>query len=233
MLKPSYATTPEENATVFAEHFEQLYGHEATFDPSVIDVLPQRPVMPGVDHMPTDLEIRSAVRRLNNTSPGDTGVSAPLFKALISTELGFGLVRTMVHHFWQTGEVQMEWETGLLAILAKKGDLSLPGNYRGIMMLEVAYKIVAILLDELLDPVCESLDHEAQCGFRRKRGTTDALFTVRQLIAKRREHGEETWVLFLDLVKTFDRVPRHLLWAVLLKALWNWRDPLPSAAVVG
>ena len=145
------------------------------------------------------------------------GVSAPLFKALISTDAGFCLVRTMVHHFWQTGEVQTEWETGLLAILAKKGDLSLKGNYRGIMMLEVAYKRVAILLDERLDPVCESLDHEAQCGFRRKRGTTDALFTARQLIAKRREHGEETWVLFLDLVKTFDRVPRHLLWAVLLK----------------
>ena len=108
-------------------------------------------------------------------------------------------------------------ETGLLAILAKKGDLSLPGNYRGIMMLEVAYKIVAILLDERLEPVCESLDHEAQCGFRRKRGTTDALYTVRQLIAKRREHGQETWILFLDLVKAFDRVPRQLLWKVLLK----------------
>jgi hypothetical protein len=28
------------------------------------------------------------------------------------------------------------------------------------------------------------------------------------LINKRREHGLETWVLFLDLVKAFDRVPR-------------------------
>ena len=28
---------------------------------------------------------------------------------------------------------------------------------------------------------------------------------------KRREYGLETWVLFLDLVKAFDRAPRELL----------------------
>jgi hypothetical protein len=63
----------------------------------------------------------------------------------------------------------------------------------------------------------EKLDHEAQRGFRRWRGCSDAIFTVRQLLAKRREHGLETWVLFIDPVKAFDRVPRELLWKVLLR----------------
>ena len=48
----------------------------------------------------------------------------------------------------------------------KKGDLSLSDNYRGIMLLEAAYKIAAILLLNRLQPIAESLDQEQQCGFQ-------------------------------------------------------------------
>ena len=56
----------------------------------------------------------------------------------------------------------------MLTILAKKGDLSLPGNYRGIMLLETAYKIVAIILNGRLLPIEEGLatENENQWGFR-------------------------------------------------------------------
>ena len=106
-----------------------------------------------------------------------------------------------------------DWLLGLLKILPKKGDVSQAGNYRGTMLLEASYKTVIILLLGRLQPIAESLDQEQQCGFRPGRGCQD----VKMALKKRREHGLETWILFLDLVKAFDRVPRELLWKVLTK----------------
>ena len=210
------ACSAEENANVHAEHYRQLYGHTPTFDATVLSMLRRRPVMPGLDHVPTGVEIRRCVGKLHDTSPGASGLPALAWKALISTSAGYDLVEGMVLHFWATACVPPEWETGLLAILFKKGDRAAPGNYRGIMLLEVAYKIVGNLLLERLKPVKESLPHEAQCGFRGGRSTMDATWTIKMLVKKRREHGLPTWLLFIDLVKAFDRVPRELLWEVML-----------------
>ena len=64
--------------------------------------------------------------------------SRPVEKELGATAEGFALVRQIVHAFWESEEAPAGWEQCLLIILLKKGDLSLPGKYRGIMMLESA-----------------------------------------------------------------------------------------------
>ena len=85
------------------------------------------------------------------------------------------------------------------------------------MMLEVSLKIVCRILFARLEPVSESLPQESQCGFRSERGSNDGIFNLRSAIKKRAEHGLESWIFFLDLVKAFDTVPRKMLWAVLRK----------------
>ncbi len=87
------------------------------------------------------------------------------------------------------------------------------------MILEVAYKIVANILLTRLKPINKSvqLDHESHNGFRPMRGCLDSFFTLKQLIKKRAEHGLEAWLLSIDLVKAFYRVPRELIWEVMIK----------------
>ena len=108
-----------------------------------------------------------------------------------------------------------DWELGRVKVLPKKGDLSDTNNWRGICLLEVSYKIIGNVILARMNAISECIDHEAQCGFRPFRGCGDAIFNLRMAIKKRREHNLETWVLLLDLVKAFDRVPRELLWLLL------------------
>jgi hypothetical protein len=40
---------------------------------------------------------------------------------------------------------------------------------------------------------------------------------VRFVLRKLKEHGQSCWLLLLDCIKAFDRVPRELLWPLMEK----------------
>ena len=50
------------------------------------------------------------------------------------------LIVKSVLDFWDSEVPPQHWNKGILRLLPKKGDLSLPGNYRGITLGEVSYK---------------------------------------------------------------------------------------------
>ena len=56
-----------------------------------------------------------------------------------------------------------------------------------------------------------------QFGFIPERGTTDAIFILRQVRKKYIEKNRNLYLTFLDLEKAFDRVPRKVLWWALRK----------------
>ena len=96
-------------------------------------------------------------------------------------------------------------------MLPKKGDLHDLNNWRGIMLLDAASKLVSMIIANRLDRVLKEEGLEAQNGFTGGRGCSDGSFSLRQALKRRREHGLESWVLFVDLVKAFDSVPRDVL----------------------
>ena len=99
-----------------------------------------------------------------------------MWKCLEKSPDTFPIIKKFVRSFWTKEELPSEWELGVLKILLKKGDLSDVGNHRGILLLEVAYKIVAIIILSRIQPIEEGLDHESQCGFRPGRGCADAVY---------------------------------------------------------
>ena len=62
-----------------------------------------------------------------------------------------------------------------------------------------------------------------QFGFMPGRGTTDAIFILRQLQEKFLEKKLQLYFAFIDLEKAFDRVPREVIWWAMRKlGLEEW-----------
>jgi hypothetical protein len=74
-----------------------------------------------------------------------------------------------------------------------------------------------MIINSRLQLLLKEVGIEEQNGFMGGRGGSDGIFCIRQALKKRREHGKESWVLFVDLVKAFDSVPRDVLFTVLAK----------------
>ena len=80
------------------------------------------------------------------------------------------------------------------------------GNFRGLKLTEQAIKILERIVDGLIRQVVSIKD--SQFGFVPGRGTTAAIFVVRQLHEKHRAVNKRLYMAFVDPEKAFDRVSR-------------------------
>ena len=108
-----------------------------------------------------------------------------------------------------------DWEEGILAVLHKKEDRTICGNYRGICILPVGYKILAKVLYKCLQVFCEDIIGDCQAGFRPNRATTDQIFIIRQALEKYWEFNKNSYHLFVDFKQAYDSVHRPSLWNIL------------------
>ena len=169
-----------------------------------------------LDMAPTFEEVMAAMRRM---SRGTAGASSGFVPELV---LGGGLalhrrIHSLISQIWAGGSVVSEWRDAEIVPIPKKGDLRSCDNWRGISLLDVVGKLFPRVIQDRLQELSEDVLRESQCGFRKGRGCVDMVFVARQLIKKAIEHDTPLYVIFVDLKKAYDSIPREALWLVLGK----------------
>jgi len=208
--------TVDEINTRWKDHFEELLNRNPTVNMDEIDMhLPKRETDVNLNEIPSQSEVFSAIKCLkNNKSAGLDNIPAEVFKEGGTVLLN--QLHQLIIKIWTQEQLPADLKDALIVtIYKKKGDRSDCGNYRGISLLSIAGKVLARILNNRLRPIAESILPESQSGFRPSRGTTDMIFSVRQLQEKCREQHQPLYLAFIDLTKAFDSVHRGLLWNIL------------------
>ena len=96
-------------------------------------------------------------------------------------------------------------------IYKNKGSKNDMSKYRYICLLNHSYKLLSVfLLQRLIDEIEDKLPSN-QFGFRRKRGTRDAIFLLSTFIDEQLEAGNDAFIAFIDFTAAFDSVSHKFL----------------------
>ena len=173
------------------------------------DGVPNEGLTPAINRK----EVEVALKGMKlGKAMGPDGIPVEVWKSL--GEEGVDMLLDLLQKIFEQEKMPEEWRDSVIVpIFKEKGDIRDCGNYRGIKMISHTMKIWERVIDRRLRE--ETTIGEEQFGFMPGRGTTDAIFAARQVIEKHREMQKELHLVFIDLEKAYDRVPRQEVWRCL------------------
>ena len=198
---------------------------QSKFGPSGTAASPsdQHPIPCGPAPQVTAAQVANIVRTLDNRkAPGPDNIPNCAIKLLHKHHPG---VLPAVYTACLTlGHFPVPWKSGRVVFIPKPGkDPSDPEAYRPITLLSGLGKVLEVILNSELSSLLESenLLHPAQYGFRKHRGTEDAVHHALETIADSRANNFWTGAISFDIRGAFDNAS----WDAILKA-----PPLANAS---
>ena len=163
----------------------------------------------------TEDEVRIQLKKMKKSKAGDSA-------GLVAEMLQYGsqeLCRILAKLFSKVLRFEVEppeaWKESLISVLYKKGDPTMPGNYRPICLLPILYKLFSKIICERITSTLEKAQTVDQAGFRAGFSCEDHLLSVVLLIEAYCEHNLPLCLCTVDFAKAFDSVEHASLRAAL------------------
>lgn len=199
-------------------HYNRLLNEEFPWDRDNLD-----DVEP-VQGPPLRIEcewVKTAIDGMkNDKAAGSSGIVAEMLKA--AGDIGVRMMTDLANVVIRECSVPDDWlKSVIINIYKGKGDALERGNYRGLKLLDHGMKVVERVLERLIREKVSI--NEMQFGFMPGRGTTEAIFIVRQMQEKYLGKKRKLYFIFVDLEKAFDRVPREVVqWSMRKLLVEEW-----------
>lgn len=207
-------TNEEEIVERWKEHFEGMLNEEKCNKERQREHEMETSQMEEIIPAPTLEEIKNIIMKLKNgKSSGENGVNSELIK--YGGEELMKKIHTLIEEIWEKEVMPKSWETVVLIPIYKKGSKEECSNYRGIALLDTAYKIMAKHIQIKLKDCTEKSIGEYQCGFRGERSVIDHIFTVKQVQRMCYEYNVPIYAVFIDFKQAYDTINREKLFRVM------------------
>ncbi len=205
---------------VLVKHFNAVFNRTTDPVPAVFCSAFFLPSDPALDPLFTLSELEAAFRKLTGgTAPGVTGIGNDVLKELYRLPGGPEFFLDMFNACLDSGSLPDPWRCTEIFLLYKgKGELTDPGSYRGIALMESTLKLYERLLFARLSTWAffHGLIPDSQFGFRPRSSTLDAVFVFSTLIVKYvLLQNTPLYTCLIDFQKAFPSVNRAQLLAKL------------------
>ncbi|RZB81212.1 LINE-1 retrotransposable element ORF2 protein isoform B [Glycine soja] len=160
-------------------------------------------------------EVKEALKRMSNgKAVGPDNIPIEVWKTL--GDRGLEWLTKLFNETMRSKRMPEEWRRNtLVPIYKNKGDIQNCANYRGIKLMSHTMKLWERVIEQRLRK--ETQVTENQFGFMPGRSTMEAIYLLRRVMEQYRMDQQDLHLIFIDLEKAYDRVPREILWKALEK----------------